>query len=450
MYSANIILKTVNAMKRKFVEKLVLWKENSGRKPLMVIGVRQCGKTYIINEFGKENYEEVAGLNFERQEKLSEIFESDFDTKRILFELSVLWGKTIHPGKTLIFFDEIQACPKAITSLKYFCEDAPGYHIVCAGSLLGIKIHSDASFPVGKVEMLNMYPMSFSEFVRAGGEEMLADLLDDYSGGKKIPDAASDKLETLLREYYIVGGMPEAVKTWVETRDIEKVEAIQQNILDGYGFDFAKHAPIKDFPKLTAIWESIPIQLAKENNKFVFGNVKKGWRAKVLEDALEWLSSAGLVYKVSLVEKPFIPLKSYEKTTSFKLYMCDIGLLRKMADVPASVILAGSPYYTEFKGAMTENYVLGELVKGGIGTAYYWNSGNTAEVDFIIQCGKYIVPIEVKSEKNVKSRSLAEYRRRYEPEYAVKTSMKPETSGKEVLNVPLWVVGKIDEIIKSK
>ena len=427
-------------MKRKFIEKLALWKEKPGRKPLMVIGVRQCGKTYIINEFGKENYEDVAGFNFERQEKLSEIFESDYDTKRILFELSVLWGKTIHPGKTLIFFDEIQTCPKAITSLKYFCEDAPGYHIICAGSLLGVKIHSDASFPVGKIEMLNMYPMSFSEFVRAGGDEMLADLLDDYSEIKKIPDAASDKLEALLREYYIVGGMPEAVKTWVETRDIEKVEAVQQNILDGYGFDFAKHAPIKDFPKLTAIWKSIPIQLAKENNKFVFGNVKKGWRAKDLEDALEWLSSAGLVYKVSLIEKPFVPLKSYEKPTSFKLYMCDIGLLRRMADVSCSVILDGSPYYTEFKGAMAENYVLGELVKAGISPAYYWNSGNTAEVDFIIQCGKYIVPIEVKSEKNVKSRSLAEYRIRYAPEYAIKTSMKPEISGKEVLNVPLYFI----------
>lgn len=429
-------------MKRKVINDLFRWKESSGRKPLMVIGVRQCGKTYILNSFGSENYADVAYFNFEKQDNLTAVFEQDYDTGRILFELSLIHGKTIKPGETLIIFDEIQVCSRAITSLKYFCENAPEYHIAAAGSLLGLKINSEASFPVGKVEMLNMYPMSFSEFVRAGGEDMIADMLDDYSG-KKIPDAVGDKLANLLRQYYIVGGMPEAVKAWIETRDIEKVEDIQQNILDGYGFDFAKHAPIKEFPKLTAIWESIPVQLARENNKFVFGHVKKGWRAKDLEDALEWLKDAGLAYKVCLVEKPFIPLSAYAKPASFKLYMCDVGLLRKMAGVPSNIILDGSSVYTEFKGAMTENYVLCELIKAGISRAYYWDSGNTAEVDFVIQSGEYIVPIEVKSEKNVKSKSLAEYRKKYEPEYAVKTSMKNETGSKEVLNIPLYLVSEI-------
>ena len=445
----NEIVKLVNNMQRDITEKLTKWKEKDNRKPLVVMGVRQCGKTYIITDFGKNNYEEVALFNFEKQEALAGIFENDYDTERIIFELGLFIGKTIKPEKTLIFFDEIQACSRAITSLKYFCENAPEYHIICAGSLLGVKISSESAFPVGKVEFVTMYPMSFTEFIRANGEGMLADYISNINSSKKIPETIGHKMSYLLRQYYITGGMPEVVQTWNDTRDIEQVEAKQQEILDGYEFDFAKHAPIKDYPKLTAIWKSIPIQLARENSKFIFGHVKKGWRSKDLEDALEWLINAGLVYKVCQIEKPFLPLSAYSKPTSFKLYLCDIGLLRKLSDVPYQVILDSSTIYTEFKGAMTENYVLGELVKKVYETPYYWNSGNTAEVDFVIQSGSEIIPIEVKSEKNVKARSLAEYRKKYNPKHAVKTSMKNDINGVEILNIPLYIISSLNNFISN-
>lgn len=437
-------------MQRDITERLAIWKTQKKRKPLVVMGVRQCGKTYIIEDFGKKYYDEVALFNFEKQEALAGIFENDYDTDRIVFELGLFFGKTIKPEKTLIFFDEIQACSKAITSLKYFCENAPEYHIICAGSLLGVKLSNESSFPVGKVEFITMYPMSFSEFVRATGEEMLADYISEFDASKKIPDAVGNKMSHLLRQYYVTGGMPEVVQTWCETKDIERVEAKQQEILNGYEFDFAKHAPIKDFPKLTAIWKSIPIQLAKDNNKFIFGRVKKGWRSKDLEDALEWLVNAGLVYKVCQIEKPFLPLSAYEKPTAFKLYLCDIGLLRKLSNVPYQVVLDRSTTYTEFKGTMTENYVLCELVKKVYETPYYWNSGNTAEVDFVIQSGSEIIPIEVKSEKNVKARSLAEYRKKYHPKYAIKTSMKNDVNGKEVLNIPLYIISSLNSFITNE
>ena len=436
-------------MQRDITKKLIQWKEKKSRKPLVVMGVRQCGKTYIIEDFGKKHYDEIALFNFEKQEALSDIFENDYDTERIIFELGLFIGKTIKPEKTLVFFDEIQASSRAITSLKYFCENAPQYHIVCVGSLLGVKLSNKSSFPVGKVEFVTMYPMSFSEFVRANGEEMLADYISDFDISKKLPEAVGNKLGNLLRQYYVTGGMPEVVQTWCDTKDIERVEAKQQEIIDGYEFDFAKHAPIKDFPKLTAIWKSIPVQLARENSKFIFGHVKKGWRSKDLEDALEWLINAGLVYKVCKIEKPFLPLSAYEKPTAFKLYLCDIGLLRKLSDVPYEVILESSTVYKEFKGAMTENYVLCELVKNTYKTPYYWSSGNTAEVDYVIQCGKEIIPIEVKSEKNVKARSLAEYRKKYKPEYAVKTSMKNIINGEEVLNIPLYLISSLKNFIKG-
>ena len=422
--NANNILKVVIRVQRDITARLIDWKQKTKRKPLVIMGVRQCGKTYIVDAFGKDQYDDLALFNFEKQEAISKIFETDYDTDRIIFELGLFLGRTIQPEKTLIFFDEIQACSRAITSLKYFCENAPEYHIICAGSLLGVKTSSESSFPVGKVEFITMYPMSFFEFVRANGEEMLADYVLNMDTSKKIPEPIGNKLGYLLRQYYVTGGMPEVVQTWCETKDISQVEAKQQAILDGYEFDFAKHAPIKDFPKLTSIWKSIPVQLARENNKFVFGHVKKGWRSKDLEDALEWLINAGLVYKVCQIEKPFLPLSAYEKPTAFKLYLCDVGLLRKLSNVPYQVILDSSTIYTEFKGAMTENYVLGELVKNVYKKPYYWVSGNTAEVDFVIQSDSEIIPIEVKSEKNVKARSLAEYCKKYHPEYAIKTSMK--------------------------
>lgn len=437
-------------MKRTLTEALLSWKNDSERKPLIIKGVRQCGKTYLLKEFGNEYYEDVAYFNFEENEALGKVFENDFDVNRILFDLGLYLGRTIKAQKTLIIFDEIQVCSRAITSLKYFCENAPEFHIACAGSLLGIALNKPTSFPVGKVDFLNLYPMSFSEFVRANGEDVLADYIEAYNGDIAVSELVGSKLSMLLKQYYVTGGMPEVVLTWCNTHDIEKVEIVQQRIIDSYELDFAKHAPIKDFPKLTAIWHSIPEQLARDNNKFIFGHVKKGWRSKDLEDALEWLIDAGLAYKVCRIEKPFMPMSSYAEPTVFKLYMADVGILRKLSKLPYEVILESSPTYVEFKGAMTENYVLCELIKSADKEPYYWNSGNSAEVDFVIQCGKEIVPIEVKSEKNVKAKSLAEYRKKYQPAVSVKTSMRIETTGKEVLNIPLYLISSIKQTVSKK
>ena len=431
-------------MERTLINALVEWKNKPSRKPLILKGVRQCGKTYLLKDFGKRYYEETAYFNFEETEALKSVFEKDYDTKRILFELGLHTGKTIQPGTTLVIFDEIQECGRAITAMKYFCENAPEYHIVCAGSLLGIALQKQLSFPVGKVDFLTLYPMSFEEYLRAGNAETLADYIRDYKKGDILPEIVSDKLEVLLKQYYVTGGMPEVVETWFRTNSIEQMENVQQSIINSYELDFAKHAPVKDFPKLSAIWRSIPEQLAKENTKFIFSHVKKGWRSKDLEDALEWLIGAGLVYKVCKIEKPYIPLSSYADDTSFKLYMADVGILRKLSKLPYEVVLDATPHFREFKGSMTENYVLCEIVQSIDDTAYYWSSGNTAEVDFVIQSGADIIPIEVKSEKNVKTRSLAEYRKKYEPKYAVKTSMKSETNGDEVLNIPLYMISQLE------
>jgi len=431
-------------MERTLIHELLVWKEKENRKPLILKGVRQCGKTYLLKDFGNRYYDNVAYFNFEETDSLISVFERDYDTKRIILELELFLGKAIKPSATLIILDEIQECGRALTAMKYFCENAPEYHIVCAGSLLGIALQKQLSFPVGKVDFLTLYPMSFSEFLRACGSETLADYVENFKKGDTVPEPIGDKLTTFLRQYYITGGMPEVVSTWQKTSNIEEVERAQQNIINSYELDFAKHAPTKDFPKLTAIWRSIPEQLAKENTKFIFSHVKKGWRSKDLEDALEWLIAAGLVYKVCKIEKPFIPLSSYADDTSFKLYMADIGILRKLSKLPYEVILDATPNYKEFKGSLTENYVLCELVKLVDETLYYWSSGNTAEVDFILQSGSEIVPVEVKSERNVKARSLAEYRKKYAPKYSVKTSMKNETNGEEVLNIPLYLISALE------
>ena len=437
-------------MKRDISNELLVWKEQSKRKPLVLKGVRQCGKTYILKAFGKENYSLVAYFNFEETKSLSSIFEQDYDVKRILFELGLFLGQTITPGSTLIIFDEIQECPRAITALKYFCENAPEYHVACAGSLLGLATHENQSFPVGKVDIRTLYPMSFYEFLSATGNEALADYLTRFQPGSSVSELIGGKLRTTLKQYYVVGGMPEAVSAWCETGDLEKVEAVQQDILASYELDFAKHAPPSEFPKLSAIWASVPQQLAKPNSKFIFSHVKKGWRSKDLEDALQWLIRAGLVYQVCKVEKPFMPLSSYADATSFKLYLCDVGLLRRLARLPAQVVLDSSGIYTEFKGVMTENYVLGELVKHVDAAPYYWVSGNSAEVDFIVQCGAHIVPIEVKAESNVKARSLAEYRKKYAPPVSVKTSMLDEVSGSEVRLIPLYLIGSMETMIQPE
>lgn len=436
-------------MERLLSAELNQWRQNSNRKPLVLKGVRQCGKTWLLKEFGKKNYPDVAIFNFEENPGLSSIFDQDLDVKRILLELGVTRGKAIQPGKTLIILDEIQVCGKALTSLKYFQENAPEYHIACAGSLLGIALHEEQSFPVGKVDFLTLYPMSFEEFLIAMDQGMLAEYLSSLKPGQKISEPVSNQLTNWLRQYFIIGGMPEVVRTWKETQDPMEAERVQQAILSSYELDFAKHAPRTEFPKLNAIWTSIPQQLSKPNSKFMFSHVKKGWRAKDLENALEWLIGAGLIHKVCLIEKPYFPLSSYADATSFKLYLCDIGLLRKLAGVPAQIIWGSSDLYTEFRGAMTENYVLTELVKSAADTLYYWSSGNMAEVDFVLQQGTEIVPVEVKSDKSIKSRSLAEYRKKYNPAYAVRTSMVPEFSFSTLLNIPLFMIHTLQKWIEQ-
>ena len=434
-------------MKREITEKLIAWKRNQDRKPLVLKGVRQSGKTYALKDFGANHYSDVAYFNFEETPALGQLFDQDFDVKRILLELGIFRGKTIMPGETLLILDEIQACGKALTSLKYFCENAREYHVACAGSLLGIAIHQDQSFPVGKVDFLDLYPMSFYEYLEALGQDMLADFLKSYQKGTQVSDLMGGKVKTLLKQYYVTGGMPEAVDAWRQTGDIDRVEIIQQQILSSYELDFVKHASVKEYPKLSAIWTSIPQQLAKPNSKFIFSQVKKGWRAKDLEDALQWLIGAGLVHKVCRIEKPFMPLSSYADASSFKVYLCDVGLLRRLARLPAQIVLDASEIYTEFKGAMTENYVLNELVKSVDPSPYYWTSGNSAEVDFVIQKDIHIIPVEVKAEENVKACSLAEYRKKYQPEFSVKTSMRNETNGSEILNIPLYMMASLENFL---
>lgn len=433
-------------MQRLLLKNLIEWKNNLDRKPLIVKGVRQCGKTYILQEFGKNHYSDVAYFNFEGNTSLQLLFDKDLDVKRIITELGVLQNKLIRPKETLIIFDEIQFCSKALTSLKYFCENAPEFHVVCAGSLLGLALSGPSSFPVGKVDFLTMYPMSFVEFLLASGEQMLYEHMQKPTPDNKISQTFAQKLEGLLRIYFITGGMPEVVASWIKDSDINKVEEIQQKILDGYQLDFAKHAKASDFPKLTLIWHSIPNQLARESSKFIFSHAKKGLRAKDLEDALEWLINAGLVYKVAKIEKPGMPLSAYADQSYFKLYLSDVGLLARMSKLPASVWLEKDTTFKEFKGAITENFVLCELVSLQNTPPYYWKTQSTAEVDFVVQIGDKIIPIEVKSEKNAQAKSLAIYKSKFNPEIAVKTSMKPASSN-GIKNIPLYALWNLEHLV---
>ncbi len=438
-------------IKRLIMDELIQWKNRKNRKPLILKGVRQCGKTYILREFAGNHYQEVAYFNFEGNPALAERFEQDLEPERIITELGVLNGKKIEPETTLIIFDEIQFCNKALTFLKYLHEKAPRYHLACAGSLLGITLSKPLSFPVGKVDFLSLRPMNFYEFLLANDENMLLDYLKDLDGNSPVPTIFAQKLVTLLKTYYITGGMPEVVAGWLENNDISEVERVQDMIIDSYELDFAKYAAPSDFPKLSLIWRSIPGQLAKENSKFIYGHVKAGARAKDLEDAIEWLLGAGLVYKVCKIEKTAIPLSAYANANHFKLYMADVGLLRRISKIPAASIIEDSRIYAEFKGALTENYVLTELLslphseKKDI--PYFWKSGNMAEVDFILQAGENIVPVEVKASTNVRSRSLAEYRKKYRPEKAVRTSMLNLKIEDNLLNIPLYMLWNIGKFI---
>jgi predicted AAA+ superfamily ATPase len=433
-------------MQRHISTELLKWKTRSGRKPLILTGVRQCGKTYLLNEFGQEQYGDVAYFNFESNPALAERFEQDLNPQRLIAELGVFNRRAIKPETTLLFFDEIQFCHNALTALKYFQEQAPQYHIVCAGSLLGIALSQPSSFPVGKVEFLALRPMNFYEFLLAHNETPLLEYLEQ-AGQAAIPKLLADTLISHLKAYFITGGMPEVVSQWIQSKDIAEIERIQDAILNAYELDFAKHAPPKDFPKLSLIWHRIPDQLAKENSKFVFGQVKPGARAKDLEDALQWLVRAGMVHKVCKITKPHIPLSAYADQNYFKLFLADIGLLRRLAKLPASAIYDESPLFTEFKGALTENYVLLELLNILAEAPFYWKSENTAEVDFVALLNDGIVPIEVKAATNVKARSLTVYRQKYQPKISIRTSLRNLKEDDGLWNIPLYMLWNLGRLL---
>jgi len=411
-------------MYREVTEKLIEWKNKANRKPLLMTGVRQCGKTYIIKEFAQENFKNFIYINFEESEKLSAIFDYDYDVNRIVHELEQHLKTKIVAGDTCVFMDEIQECPRAITALKYFCENMRELHLICAGSLLGVAIREkQISFPVGKVNRLELYPMNFKEFAMACGRTDFIQVFENWAVDRAIPDLYSVQMKKLLKEYYVVGGMPEAVKTWVESGSVEEVEQVQNDILKDYADDFSKHAPEGDVVKIRWIWDSIPVQLAKENRKFIFSHVKEGKRSADLEDALQWLVDAGLVSKLYMVENPESPLSGFADKTYFKVYMCDVGLLRVKSKVDSETIMEENPSYIRFKGAFTENYVLNELISSGL-EPYFWHSGNTAEIDFIYESKGNLIPVEVKSADNTQAKSYKLFCEKYKPKTGFKLSQK--------------------------
>ena len=432
-------------MQRFITEKLKKWKENDQRKPLILKGARQVGKTYILKEFGNNYYENTAYFNFDHDEGLKDLFLNTKEPKRIIEQLILASKTRIIPEKTLIIFDEIQECPNALNSLKYFCEEAKEFHIVCAGSLLGIRL-SKTSFPVGKVEFLNMYPMTFSEFLLADDCLNLVEYMRKIKGVQKIEKIFEDKLIEKLKAYYIVGGMPEAVQAWVTTKDIEKVGYIQDNILKSYESDFSKHTTNVEANKISLIWNGIPSQLAKENKKFIYQVVKQGARAREYENALNWLNDANLIYKTYDVKKPVFPLKAYQNLSAFKVYMFDVGLLRKMADLDSDIILKGNDLFEEFKGTFTENYVinaLNNILEKDIN--YY--TFDRYKIDFLIQYKNNIIPIEVKSSKKKNHPSLTKFNAINDNTIAINFSIDNLTKDGKIINIPLYLIEYLENII---
>ncbi len=432
-------------MKRYILDDLRKWKNSKRRKPLILKGARQVGKTWILKEFGKDFTDGYAYFNFDRNEEYKQFFSLTKDVKRILSNLAISSGQKITKN-TLIIFDEIQECPDALNSLKYFCEDEPEYYVAAAGSLLGLMLTS--SFPVGKVDFLNMGPMTYSEFLSAEGKDNLVEYLATIDRIENIPDAIFNPLEEKLKMYYIIGGMPEAVKAWCEDEDINAVDEVQANILTSYEADFANHAPIADIPKIHLIWNSLPSQLAKENKKFMYSAIKPGARAREYENALTWLKNASFVNKIMRITKPGLPLSAYDDLSAFKIYMNDIGLLRRHAHLASSAFSEGTRLFTEFKGALTENFVYQSLIRQFEVSPRYWAEA-PYEVDFVIQKENEIFPIEAKAGTNVKATSIKHYREQYEKdtEFVIRLSLKNLSLDGKVLNVPLFMVDELDRII---
>ena len=432
-------------MYRIAIEKLLEWKEKKNRKPLIVGGARQVGKTWLMKEFGKKYYEDTIYINFDSNSRMTELFASDLDTNRLIMGLELYADRKIDPEHTLLIFDEVQEVPRALTSLKYFCENAPEYQIVCAGSLLGIALHEGTSFPVGKVDFLNLYPLSFEEFLMATGKERFVELLDhqDYQMITPFKDTYIDA----LKQYYYVGGMPEVVQSFIDNTDFREARDIQKRILLAYEQDFSKHAPNEIVPKIRMLWKSIPSQLSKENKKFIYGLIREGARAKEYETALLWLSDCGLVHKVSRVNTAKIPLKAYEDLKGFKLFVLDVGLLGCMAGLNQKVLLDGNDLFVEFKGALTEQYVCQQLKTiEDLNLFYYTNERGSCEIDFVVDTGEQIIPVEVKAEVNLKAKSLKTYHEKFNPEISVRTSMADYKKEEWLINLPLYAINQIKNL----
>ncbi|MCC8049295.1 MAG: ATP-binding protein [Clostridiales bacterium] len=434
-------------MYRKAMEELIKWKENPRRKPLIIEGARQVGKTWLMKEFGRTQYDNTVYVNFDANSQMQELFSHDMDVNRLLLGLELYSGQKINSEATLLIFDEVQEVPKALSSLKYFYENAPQYQIVCAGSLLGIALHARTSFPVGKVDFLKLYPLSFEEFLMATGRERFAELLASHDFSM-ITTFRQNYVDT-LKYYYFIGGMPEAVANFAELQDFNEVRAIQQRILAAYEQDFSKHAPNEIVPRIRMVWNSIPSQLAKENRKFVYGLVREGGRAKDFETAILWLSDCGLVHRINRVTNAKLPLKFYEDLKAFKLFFVDVGLLGCLVGLKASTLLNGNALFTEFKGALTEQYVLQQLVTiPDLNIYYYTNDRGSCEIDFLIDDGTQVVPVEVKAEVNLHAKSLRTFREKFHPAVSVRTAMTDYRREDWLLNLPLYAIGEIETFLR--
>ena len=437
-------------MERKIINDLLKWKDSPYRKPLILKGVRQVGKTWILKEFGRRYYENTAYFNFDENEDYKQFFETTKDVSRILQNLMLASGEKILPGKTLIIFDEVQDCPKVINSMKYFCENAPEYHIACAGSLLGIALAKPSSFPVGKVDFMQIDPMTFSEFLVANGDENLAKYIESVDTIEPIPDAFFHPLYEKLKMYYVTGGMPEPVLMWTQNRDTEAMQHSLSGIIDAYERDFAKHPDTKEFPKISMVWKSIPSQLARENKKFIYKVVKPGARAREYEDALQWLVDARLVHKVYRSSAPGLPIAAYDDLSAFKIYLVGVWLLRRLSQLAPTVFGEGNRLFTEFKGALTENYVLQTLIPQFEVAPRYWTQTNPPyEVDFLIQRENDIFPVEVKSEANTTSRSLKKFKELFpdKVKLSIRFSLDNLKLDGDMLNIPLFIADQTDRLI---
>lgn len=430
-------------MKRKLTNQLASWKNASNRKPLLIQGARQVGKTWLMKTFGKECFQSVAYVNLETNKEMKDAFQQNFEIDRILLAIQITSGVKVIKGETLVIIDEIQESPFAITSLKYFQENAPEYFVMAAGTLLGVVLHQQVSFPVGKVDFLNLYPLDFEEFLMAVNEEDLIELIRNQDWA--LINTFKEKYIGLLKQYYFVGGMPEAVTNYVQNKDLKEVRKIQKGILIAYEQDFSKHAPVEIVPRIRMLWNAIPSQLTKENKKFIYGQVKQGARAKDFELALAWLYDSGLVHRVNKISKPGIPLKAYEDINSFKLFMLDIGLLAALTDLDSKSILEGNYLFEEFKGALTEQYVLQQLLARNIHPFYWSLEKSTAEIDFIIKCEGKVYPIEVKAEENLKAKSLKVFSEKYKIPVSLRTSMSGYRKEDWLVNIPLYAIGFLNQ-----